>query len=74
MDHPESNGPVHPEQSNLLDSPDYWLDEADQVIESLRLENQILINENKKLKAELSKYQTTFIGLGLELDKLSESK
>lgn len=65
----QSSGPAHHE-SNLLDCPDYWIDEADQVIDALRLEIQILKNENDKLKFELGKHQSVLVSLGLEIEKL----
>lgn len=67
----DNNGPTHG-QSHLLDSPDYWIDEAEQLIDSLRLEIQILKQENQKLKSQRDSFHSVIIGLGLEIEKLSE--
>jgi hypothetical protein len=63
------NVPSH-DESYLLDSPEFWVDQADEIIDQLRLENQILKNENIKLKSLADKYQTAFVTLGIELEKV----
>jgi len=69
MDENNFSGPVH-EDSNLLDSPDFWVYEADSIIDQLRLELQIIKNENQTLKDKIASYESKFVALSLEIGKI----
>lgn len=62
-------GPSH-DESNLLDSPDYWLDHAEDIIKKLLSEIEDLKKEKCNLEQYKIKYNSLAVTLGLELEKI----